>query len=128
MTQDDNPLSNWPHLDQPQGAEAKGARAASDAPQEGAQEPANAFEAFIGGPPAAVSLKLFLISLVVGALMMWLEIHPADILVGVMNFFQRLYALGFGAVRELIEYVAAGAAIVIPVWFLLRLLNAGGRK
>ena len=130
MTQDDNPLSSWPHLDQPQGAESKEAHAPSGAPQPQpeAPEPANALEAFLGGSPAAVALKLLLMSLVVGALMMWLEIRPADILVGVVNFLRRIYALGFGAVRELIEYVLAGAAIVLPVWLLLRVLNVSGRK
>ncbi|ARN83613.1 hypothetical protein B1812_12485 [Methylocystis bryophila] len=75
-----------------------------------------------------MALKLLLMSLVVGALMMWLEIRPADILMGLANFFRRIYALGFGAVRELIDYVVAGAAIVFPIWFLQRLLNVGGRK
>ena len=128
MTQDDNPLSSWPHLDQAQGAGSNGARAPSGAPQAEAPEPANALEAFLGGSPGAVALKLLLMSLVVGALMMWLEIRPADILVGVVNFLRRIYALGFGAVRELIEYVLAGAAIVLPVWLLLRVLNVSGRK
>lgn len=128
MTQDDNPLSNWPHLDRAQGAGSNGAGAPSGASQEPAPEPANALESFLGGSPAAVAMKLLLMSLVVGALMMWLEIRPADIVMGVANFFRRIYALGFGAVRELIDYVAAGAAIVLPVWLLLRLLNVSGRK
>ncbi|HTO80416.1 MAG TPA: DUF6460 domain-containing protein [Methylocystis sp.] len=128
MTENNNPLSSWPHLDRAQGAGSNGSRTSSGAPQGEAPEPANALEAFLGGSPAAVALKLFLMSLVVGALMMWLEIRPADILVGVVNFLRRIYALGFGAVRELIEYVLAGAAIVLPVWLLLRVLNASGRK
>ena len=126
MAQNDNPLSSWPNLDAPRGAGPK--ELAAPRQQEPAPEPANALEGFLGGSPAAVALKLLLMSLVVGALMMWLEIHPADILVGIANFLRRIYALGFGAVRELIEYVAAGAAVVIPVWFLLRVLNVSGRK
>jgi hypothetical protein len=128
VAQNDNPLSSWPNLDAPGGAGPKESRAPKGPPQEPAPEPANALEGFLGGSPAAVALKLLLMSLVVGALMMWLEIHPADILVGIANFLRRIYALGFGAVRELIEYVAAGAAVVIPVWFLLRVLNVSGRK
>ena len=128
MTQNDNPLSSWPHLDQAKGAGSNDPGAPSAAPQAPAPEAANALEGFLGGSPAAVALKLLLMSLVVGALMMWLEVRPADILVGVANFLRRIYALGFGAVRELIEYVAAGAAIVLPVWFLLRVLSVSGRK
>jgi len=128
VTQNENPLSSWPHLDDAQGASSNDARAPSGAPQQEAPEPANTLEAFLGGSPGAVALKLVLMSLVVGALMMWLEIRPADILVGVANFLRRIYALGFGAVRELIEYVLAGAAIVLPVWLLLRVMNVSGRK
>jgi hypothetical protein len=128
VTQNENPLSSWPHLDEAQGASSNDARAPSGAPQQEAPEPANTLEAFLGGSPGAVALKLVLMSLVVGALMMWLEIRPADILVGVANFLRRIYALGFGAVRELIEYVLAGAAIVLPVWLLLRVMNVSGRK
>ena len=103
-------------------------RAVLSAPQKSAPEPASALEAFLGGSPGAVVLKLLLISLAVGALMMWLEIRPDDIFMGVVDFVRRIYALGFGAVRELIGYVVAGAAIVVPVWLLLRALGAGGRK
>lgn len=128
MTQDENPLSSWPHLDRPQGAGPGEPRAPSGASQEPAPEPTNPLEAFLGGSPAAVALKLLLMSLVVGALMMWLEIRPADILIGVANFIRRLYALGFGAVRELIDYLLAGAAIVLPAWLLLRVLTVSGKK
>ena len=128
MTQDDNPLSNWPHVDRSR-AGSRGAAAAPPAaePAEPSAD-ANAIEAFLGGSPGAVALKLLLISLVVGALMMWLEIRPADIFRGVINFANRIYALGFGAVRELLDYLLAGAVIVVPVWFLLRVFNAGGKK
>ncbi len=128
MTQDDNPLSSWPNLDRAESTGSREKGASSGAPQEPTPEPANALEGFLGGSPAAVGLKLLLMSLVVGALMMWLEIRPADIIVGIANFLRRIYALGFGAVRELIDYVLAGAAIVLPAWLLLRVLNVSGRK
>jgi len=37
----------------------------------------NALESFLGGTPASVFVKLLFISLVVGALLMWLDIRPA---------------------------------------------------
>ena len=40
----------------------------------------------------------------------------------------RIYALGFGAVRELFNYLLAGAVIVVPAWFILRVLSVGSRK
>jgi hypothetical protein len=44
------------------------------------------------------------------------------------RLFMRLWAMGFDAVREIFAYVAAGAVIVVPVWFLLRLLNMRGAR
>ena len=83
----------------------------------------NALENFLGGSPISVATRLFFVSLVVGALLMWLELRPMDILHGVQAFFERIYQLGFGAVRELASYVLAGAVFVVPAWFVLRLMN-----
>ena len=51
---------------------------------------------------------------------MWLELRPMDIFRGVQAFFDRIYQLGFGAVRELASYVLAGAVFVVPAWLVLR--------
>ncbi|MBI1868562.1 MAG: hypothetical protein HYS06_09765 [Methylocystis sp.] len=88
----------------------------------------NSLENFLGGSPLNVVLRLLFISLVVGALLMWLDLRPIDLWRGVQRFIDRIYALGFGAVRVAIEYVVTGALIVVPVWFVLRLLNARGRR
>ncbi len=88
----------------------------------------NALENFLGGSPINVAVRLFFISLVVGALLMWLELRPIDILRGVQAFFDRIYHLGFGAVKELVSYVLAGAVFVIPAWLVLRLMNLGGGR
>jgi hypothetical protein len=88
----------------------------------------NALEDFLGGSPLNVAVRLIFISLVVGALLMWLELRPMDILRGVQAFFDRIYALGFGAVKEVMSYVLAGAVFVVPAWLVLRLLNVGGRR
>ncbi len=88
----------------------------------------NAFENFLGGSPLYVAVRLFFVSLVVGALLMWLELRPMDVLRGVQAFFDRIYQLGFGAVKELASYVLAGAVFVVPAWLVLRLMSVGGRK
>ena len=85
----------------------------------------NSFSRFLGGPPLAVIVRLLLISLIVGALLMWLDIRPVEILRGVERLFQRLWDLGFDAIRVVLEYVVAGAVIVVPIWLVMRLLNAG---
>jgi hypothetical protein len=126
---DQGPFANWPNLDQPKpqrpdfltlpgASETEPTRMASK----------NAIEDFLGGSPLNVAVRLFFISLVVGALLMWLDLRPIDILRGVQDFIDRIYKLGFGAVRELVSYVLAGAVIVVPAWLVLRLMNMGGRR
>jgi len=85
----------------------------------------DALARFLGGPPLSVLARLLMLSLIVGALLMWLEIHPAEIIDNVERLFRRLWNLGFGAVRVVLEYLIAGAVIVIPIWLVLRLLNVG---
>jgi Family of unknown function (DUF6460) len=126
---DQGPFANWPRLDKPRPDRAE------PLPLPGASETEpnrmaskNALEDFLGGSPLNVAVRLFFISLVVGALLMWLELRPIDILRGVQDFIDRIYRLGFGALRELASYVLAGAVFVIPAWLILRLMNVGGRR
>ena len=86
-------------------------------------QPASPVTRFLGGPPLAVAMRLLFVSLVVGALLVWLNIHPYDVFFWIQRFFNRLWTLGWDAVREIAEYVLAGAAIVVPVWLVMRLMN-----
>ena len=104
---DENPFANWPHIDAPRSADGSANRPArrtelpgSSTERNDFMSNENALERFLGGSPAAVFVKLLFVSLVVGALLMWLDIRPADIFRGVQDFINRIYALGFGAVRE----------------------------
>lgn len=132
---DQGPFANWPHLDKPQRREppedrrdliAADAHTSSRESREMASN--NTLENFLGGSPLNTFVRLLVISLVVGALLMWLELRPIDIFHGVQAFFDRIYQLGFGAVRELVSYVLAGAVFVVPAWLILRLVNMTGAK
>jgi Domain of unknown function (DUF6460) len=83
---------------------------------------------FLGGTPAGVLVKLFFLSLIVGALLMWLDIRPVDIFEGFVRIIRRIWALGFDALREMADYLLAGAVIVVPVWFVFRLLSMRGPR
>jgi Family of unknown function (DUF6460) len=126
---DQSPFSNWPNLDNRE-REKEPARIlpGSTSPKDEAMAPNNALENFLGGSPLNVTIKLIFMSLVVGALLMWLNLRPHDILLAVRNFIDSIYNMGFDAVRALAEYVVAGAVIVVPVWFILRLMNSGNRR
>ncbi len=128
---DDGPFANWPHLDRPAPpTEKRDYLILPGSPDTESQTMAsrNAFENFLGGSPLYVAVRLFFVSLVVGALLMWLDLRPIDILRGVQAFFDRIYQLGFGAVKELASYVLAGAVFVVPAWLVLRLMSVGGGK
>lgn len=83
---------------------------------------------FLGGSPASVFVRLVLVSLIVGALLMWLDIRPYDIIRGFKRMIDAILHLGFDAVEMIFQYILAGAAIVVPVWLVLRLLNFGGKR
>lgn len=78
---------------------------------------------FLGGSPGAVFLRLLFVSLIAGAFLMWLDIRPMDIFRGLKALIDRIWSLGFDAIREIADYILAGAAIVVPVWLALRLMN-----
>jgi hypothetical protein len=84
----------------------------------------NAFYRFLGGHPIKVLLRLVLMSLLVGALMLWLDIRPVQVIEAAQRFGQRIYAMGFDALREAGQYIYAGAIVVVPIWFVLRLLGS----
>jgi hypothetical protein len=121
-----SPFADWPYLDRPPRDHEPPSRAEEENEKDMASK--NSLETFLGGPPLTVFVKLLFVSLVVGALLMWLELRPIDLLRGVQRFIDRISSLGFDAVRIVVEYVAAGAVIVVPIWFVLRLFNASGRR
>lgn len=87
-------------------------------------QPRTPLARFLGGSPVHVFLRLLVLSLLVGALLMWLNIRPYDIIDGVVRFAHHIWALGFDAIRQLGDYILAGAIIVVPVWFVSRLLSS----
>ena len=82
----------------------------------------------LGGPPLAVALRLVFVSLVVGVVMMWLGIEPVDVVRGVVRAIERVWAMGFEAFGQLGRYFVAGAAIVVPLWLVSRLLSIKGPR
>lgn len=95
----------------------------SDRPASAAQAPTGALARFMGGSPGLVLLRLLVISVAVGALMMWLDIRPHDLFYAIERMVYRIWRMGFAAVREVIDYIIAGAILVVPVWLVMRLLK-----
>ncbi len=83
---------------------------------------------FFGGSPAAVLVRLAFLSLVVGALMVWLDIDPLALVDALDRLARQIWGMGFGAVRDAGRYMAAGALVVVPIWLLARLFAVGGPR
>jgi hypothetical protein len=78
-------------------------------------------ERFLGGSLLSVLVRLIFISLLVGAAMAFLGLSPRGLFEAAARFLRSLGDLGFGAVREVGQWVIAGALVVIPLWLLSRL-------
>jgi hypothetical protein len=87
-------------------------------------EPADAVTRFFGGSPLGVILRLALLSILVGVILEVLGLDPWNILESLRVLYQRIWDMGFEAVRWLGRYLLLGAAIVVPVWLITRLMRA----
>ena len=79
---------------------------------------------FIGGSPLAVLGKLILLSILIGVVLSALGLDPWNIVSSLERLIRTIWNMGFDAVRWLWGYFLLGAVIVIPIWLILRLVNA----
>ena len=77
-----------------------------------------------GGSPLAVLARLFLVSILVGVILSALGLDPFDIVRSIERLVRSLWDLGFDAFRWLWRYFLLGAVIVIPIWLIMRVVNA----
>jgi hypothetical protein len=77
-----------------------------------------------GGSPLAVLGRLVLVSILVGVILSALGLDPFDIVRSIERLLRSLWEMGFDAVRYLWRYFLLGAVIVIPIWIIMRLINA----
>lgn len=79
---------------------------------------------FAGGSPLAVIGRLILVSVLVGVILSAFGLDPWNILDSIRRLFENLWAMGFDAVKWLWRYFLLGAVIVIPIWLIVRAVNA----
>ena len=82
------------------------------------------FYRFLGGSPLAVAFRLILLSILVGVVLAAIGFDPWNIIHSIRMLFQRLWDLGFDAIKWVWRYFLLGAIIVIPIWLILRFLRA----
>jgi uncharacterized protein DUF6460 len=77
-----------------------------------------------GGSPLAVVVRLILVSILVGVVLSALGLDPFDIVRSIQRLLRSIWDMGFDAFRWIWRYLLLGAVIVVPVWIVLRLINA----
>jgi hypothetical protein len=85
------------------------------------RRPHDYIQRFFGGPPLAVVGRLILLSILVGVILAAIGLDPWNILESVRRLIERVWNMGFDAVRWLWRYFLLGAVIVVPIWLLVRL-------
>jgi hypothetical protein len=84
----------------------------------------NTMTRVFGGSPLAVLGRLVLVSILVGVVLSTLGLDPFDIVRSVERLIRSIWDLGFDAFRWLWRYLLLGAVIVVPIWIVMRLINA----
>ena len=79
---------------------------------------------WVGGSPLAVLGRLILVSILVGVILSALGLDPMNIFYSVRRLFERLWEMGFDGFLWLWRYFLLGAMIVIPIWLIMRMVNA----
>lgn len=78
---------------------------------------------FLGDSPLRVLIKLVVVSVLVGFLMKLFGFYPYDILYAARDFVLDLWYSGFAALGRVGDYLLLGAAVVIPVFIVLRVFS-----
>jgi hypothetical protein len=84
----------------------------------------SAMTRIFGGSPLSVVGRLVLVSILVGVVLTALGLDPFDIARSIERLIRQMWNMGFDAIRWLWRYFLLGAVIVIPVWVIMRMINA----
>lgn len=79
---------------------------------------------FLGGSVVGVLVRLIILSIVVGIVLSALGITPDNFFYQINVLLRRIYDLGFGAVESVLGYLILGAMVVVPIWFISRLVKS----
>jgi hypothetical protein len=93
-------------------------------PQRPQPSPPDALTRFFGGRPLAVVFKLILLSVLVGVVLKVLGLDPFDIIRSVKDLASWIWEKGFDTLVSLWRYFLLGAVLVLPIWFIVRLVRA----
>ncbi|MFI5015280.1 MAG: DUF6460 domain-containing protein [Hyphomicrobiales bacterium] len=83
---------------------------------------------FLGGSPGGVILRLIVLSLIVGAAMVFFNLTPRDLLDSLRRLIENILDNGLESLRTILVYIGYGAMVVVPIFVLVRLLKMRQRS
>ncbi|WP_158816826.1 DUF6460 domain-containing protein [Methylocapsa sp. S129] len=84
----------------------------------------SALARFLGGSPISVAVRLVVVSFIVGILLVMWGFEPGDIVDGIVQLFRRLVDFALTDFHQFGRTLLTGAIVVVPIWFVMRLLDA----
>ena len=81
---------------------------------------------FLGDSLWRVLTKLLVASLLLGIVLATLGLSPRDIYQRAFDLVNSIWNLGFDAILRFGDYIMLGAAIVVPIFIVMRLLKIRG--
>ena len=85
----------------------------------------NILARFVGGSPMTVLLRLIVVSFVVGIVLETFGLDPVGLFNEAVRAVRHIVEFGLTDVRQIGRILLTGAMVVVPVWLLLRLIDAG---
>jgi len=82
---------------------------------------------FLGGSPAMVVVRLIVVSFVVGIVLETFGFDPGTLFAEALRSARQVVELGFSDIRQVGRILLTGAMVVVPVWLVMRLLDASRR-
>jgi hypothetical protein len=79
---------------------------------------------FLGGSPAMVAMRLIVVSFVVGIVLETFGFDPATLFADALRSARQIVEFGLSDIRQVGRILMTGAMVVVPAWFVLRLLDS----
>ena len=87
------------------------------------QRESNYVNRFFGGPPLSVIFRLILLSILIGVILEIIGLDPWNLIESLKRLVLHIWDMGFDAVRWLWRYLLLGAAVVVPIWLVVRVMR-----
>jgi Family of unknown function (DUF6460) len=88
----------------------------------------NYLNRLFGGPPLSVIFRLILLSILIGVILEVIGLDPWNIIESLKRLVLHIWDMGFDAVRWLWRYLLLGAAVVVPIWLVVRIMRVTKRQ